>query len=48
MKDIYTIPDDVIRTREQALKLTKHGSLQGREAVRVDPRTVVFKKVTHK
>ena len=48
MKDIYTIPDDVIKARQQALKLTKHGSIQGRIPERIDSRTVVFKKVTHK
>lgn len=40
-----SVPDDVAKVRQQALKLTKHGSLEGRYPVKVDKRTTVYKKI---
>lgn len=44
----YTLTSDIINARKQALKLTKYGSLEGRYPVRVDKRTVVYKKLLTK
>lgn len=38
-------PEDLRKCREQALKLKKHGSLEGRVPVRIDSRTVIYKRV---
>lgn len=40
-----SVPDDVAKVRQQALKLTKHGSLEGRYPVKVDKRTTIYKKI---
>ncbi len=49
MKDDLNIaqPEDLKKCRKQALKLREHGSLEGRVAIRVDHRTIIFKKVKH-
>lgn len=46
MKDQLNLalPEDLLKCRQQALKLRKHGSLEGLHPVRLDSRTVVFKK----
>lgn len=40
-----SIPEDLQRCRKKALELTKHGSLEGRIAIKVDKKTTIFKKV---
>lgn len=39
------IPEDHKRCRERALKLAHHGSLDGRYPVRIDKRTIIFKRI---
>ncbi len=47
MKDDLNLsfPDDLQRCRKKALQLSHYGSLEGKVAVRVDSRTIVFKKI---
>lgn len=47
MKD-FILPEDLVRSREQALKLSKYGSLEGKIPVKVDKRTVAYKKICTK
>lgn len=37
-------PEDLRKCREQAKKLKQHGSLEGLIPVRIDSRTIIFKK----
>jgi hypothetical protein len=47
MKDnlnIATFPEDLKKCREGALKYKEFGSLKGRYPVRIDSRTIIYKK----
>ncbi len=40
-----SLPADLRKCRRKALEYTEFGSLEGREKIRVDHKTVIFRKI---